>query len=241
MTQGKVAVTEQGIRERIDALAPWFHTIDLGSGIQIRRDVVHGGDDNYPQYLWARVRRALPSNLAGMRVLDVGCNAGFFSVEMKRLGASYVLGIEAVPRYFEQAKLVRDALHLDIDLRGLSVYDVSENLGTFDVTLFLGVLYHLKHPLLGLERLAAVTTGTLVVESAIIPDPRPSTPGIRNYGGLVHELQFVENTPSVEAVQNWFVPSLDCLKGFLRVTGFGDIVSQSVEDDRALVVARRSG
>jgi len=44
MTQGKVAVTEQGIRERIDALAPWFHTIDLGSGIQIRRDMVHGGD-----------------------------------------------------------------------------------------------------------------------------------------------------------------------------------------------------
>jgi tRNA (mo5U34)-methyltransferase len=241
MSQGKVAVTKQDIRERIDALAPWFHTIDLGSGIQIQRDIVHGGDNTYPQPLWARVRRTFPADLAGMRVLDVGCNAGFFSAEMKRLGASYVLGIEAVPRYLEQAKLVRDVLHLDIDLRELSVYEVSENLGTFDVTLFLGVLYHLKHPLLALERLAAVTKGTLVVESAIIPRPRPLTPGIRNYGGLAHELQFVENAPSIEAVLNWFVPSPDCLKAFLRVTGFGDIVSESVEGDRALVVARRSG
>ena len=125
-----------------------------------------------------------PAGLAGMRVLDVGCNAGFFSAEMKRLGREIVLGIEAVPRYLEQAKLVRNALHLDIDLRQLSVYEVSEKLGTFDVTLFLGVLYHLKDPLLGLERLAAVTKGTLVVESAIIRSPRPLTPGIRNYGGL---------------------------------------------------------
>jgi tRNA (mo5U34)-methyltransferase len=132
-------VTEQGIRERIDALAPWFHTIDLGSGVQIQRDMVHGGDNDYPQHLWTRVRRMFPAGLAGMRVLDVGCNAGFFSAEMKRLGVSYVLGIEAVPRYLEQAKLVRNALHLDIDLRQLSVYEVSEKLGTFDVTLFLGV------------------------------------------------------------------------------------------------------
>jgi tRNA (mo5U34)-methyltransferase len=241
MSQWTIAVTEQRIRERIDALAPWFHTIDLGSGIQTQRDMAHGGDSNYPQHLWARVRRMLPVELSGMRVLDVGCNAGFFSTEMKRLGASYVLGIEAVPRYLEQAKLVRDALHLDIDLRELSVYEVAENLGTFDVTLFLGVLYHLKHPLLGLEKLAAVTKGTLIVESAIIPGSGPLTPGIRSYGGLAHELQFVENTPSVEAVLNWFVPSLDCLKAFLRVTGFGEIVSESVEDDRALVVARRSG
>jgi tRNA (mo5U34)-methyltransferase len=64
-----------------------------------------------------------------MRVLNVGCNAGFFSIEMKRLGASYVLGVEAFPLYLEQLKLVREVLDLDIDLRGLSVYDVGENLG----------------------------------------------------------------------------------------------------------------
>ena len=78
MARGNIAVTEQGIRERIDALAPWFHTIDLRSGTQIQRDMVHGGDNNYPQHLWGRVRRMFPAELAGMRVLDVGCNAGFF-------------------------------------------------------------------------------------------------------------------------------------------------------------------
>jgi len=164
-------------------------------------------------------------------VLDVGCNAGFCSIEMKRLGASYVLGIEAFPQYLEQAKLVREVL----------VYDVREDLGTFDIVLFLGVIYHLKHPLLALERLARVTSGVLVCESAIVPPSRWFGRRIPNYGGPAYELRFVENAPSVEAVQNWFIPSVGCLKAFLKACGFGDIVGESVHGNRALFAARRSG
>jgi len=183
----------------------------------------------------------LPAKIEGMRVLDVGCNAGFCSIEMKRLGASYVLGIEAFPQYLEQAKLVREVLDIDIDFRGLSVYDVREDLGTFDIVLFLGVIYHLKHPLLALERLARVTSGVLVCESAIVPPSRWFGRRIPNYGGPAYELRFVENAPSVEAVQNWFIPSVGCLKAFLKACGFGDIVGESVHGNRALFAARRSG
>ena len=236
-----VRMTREEILDRIDALKPWFHNVDLGNGIRTQRDVVHDGHTSYPRPLWERVRAMLPANIEGMRVLDVGCNAGFFSVEMKRLGASYVLGVEAFPPYLEQAKLVREAVDLDIDLRELSVYDVGENLGTFDIVLFLGVLYHLKHPLLALERLARVTSGILVCESAIVPPSRWVGRRIPNYGGPAYEVRFIENAPSVEAVQNWFIPSLDCLRAFLRAGGFGEIVTESVYGNRALLTARRSG
>jgi tRNA (mo5U34)-methyltransferase len=233
MTQGEIL-------ERIDALKPWFHSIDLGDGIRIERDPAHGGDRNYPENLWRKLRELLPRNIQGLRVLDVGCNAGYVSVEMKRAGAAFVLGIEGFPQHLEQAKLVRDILQIDLDLRELNVYQITEDLGQFDITLFLGVLYHLKHPLLALENLAKVTKGLLVLESAILPELSPSNPHVRNYGGPTHELRFVDNNPGVEALQNWFIPSLSCLKAFLRTIGFRHIVAESAEYDRAILVVSRA-
>jgi 2-polyprenyl-3-methyl-5-hydroxy-6-metoxy-1,4-benzoquinol methylase len=237
-------MTKSEIIKRIDALKPWFHSIDLGDGIRIQRDPVHGAETNYPEALWKTVKKLLPGNVQGLRVLDVGCNAGYFSVEMKRAGASYVLGIEGFSQYLAQAKLVRDILQIDLDLRELNVYQVTEDLGRFDITLFLGVLYHLKHPLLALEILASVTEGILVVESAILPDSPSSNLRVNDYGGATHELRFLSNQPvgdepGVVGLQNWFIPSLDCLKAFLQTVGFEHIVAESIKDDRAIVVASR--
>jgi tRNA (mo5U34)-methyltransferase len=233
-------MTKPEILQKIEALKPWFHSIDLGNGITIERDPVHGGDRNYPENLWKKLRELLPKNFHGLRVLDVGCNAGYVSVEMKRAGTAYVLGIEGFPQYLEQAKLVRDILQIDLDLQGLNVYQITEDLGQFDITLFLGVLYHLKHPLLALENLAKVTKDLLVLESAILPEISPSNPHVRDYGGPTHELRFVSNNPGVEALQNWFIPSLSCLKAFLRTIGFRHIVAESAEYDRAMLVASRA-
>ena len=238
-------MTKSEILERIDALKPWFHSIDLGDGIRIQRDPVHGPDTTYPENLWETIKELLPGNLQGLRVLDVGCNAGYFSVEMKRAGASYVLGIEAFPQYLAQAKLIRDILQIDLDLRELNVYQVTEDLGPFDITLFLGVLYHLKHPLLALEILANVTKGILVVESAVLPDFPASNSQIRDYGGPIYELRFVGNEPvgnepEVVGLQNWFVPSLSCLRAFLQTVGFKHIIAESAAYDRAILVASRT-
>jgi tRNA (mo5U34)-methyltransferase len=234
-------MTKSEILQQIDALKPWFHSIQLDDGMRIQRDPVYGEDTTYPEEVWKTVKKLLPGNIQGLRVLDVGCNAGYFAVEMKRAGAGYVLGIEAYPQYLAQAKLVRDIFQIDLDLRGLNVYQVTEDLGQFDITLFLGVLYHLKHPLLALEILANVTKGILVVESAILPDFPSSNSQIGDYGGPVHELRFVGNEPGAEDLQNWFIPSLSCLKAFVQTTGFRHIVAESVVYDRAILVACRPG
>ncbi len=223
--------------ERMQKLAPWFHRIDLGGGLSTPRDPVHGAETNYPANLWALVRSFVPTDLRGRRALDVGCNAGFFCVELSRLGAA-VTGLESSPHFLEQARLVRELLGLDLDLRPTSLYDVGPELGTFDVTLCLGVLYHLKHPLIGLERLAAVTSDLLVIESAIVaPGTRPPHP---DYGGPAHELLFIEGPADcLEGLRNWFVPTVGCLRALLRTVGFRHIVAERDDGQRAIIAARR--
>ena len=227
------------MRQRIDALKPWFHTIELDNGDRIERDPVHGVNLSYPAGLWKNIRDILPVDVHGSKVLDVGCNGGFFSLEMKRLGASYVLGLEAFPQYFEQAKLVREISGIDIDLRCVNVYEVAENLGQFDITLFLGVLYHLKHPILALENLAKVTSGILVIESAVLPETARGLPNTRDYGGKTHQLAYVENTDGVEGLKNWFVPSVSGMEALVRTAGFKNILAESVYGERVLLIAAR--
>ena len=91
-------------------------------------------------------------------MLDVGCNAGFYSLEMKRRGAARVLGIDSQRNLIRQAEFVRDVNGLEIDYRKMSVYDLDPYaIGQFDVTLALGLLYHCKHLVLALEKLFVVT------------------------------------------------------------------------------------
>lgn len=228
------------VQARIDALAPWFHSIDLGNGIRIQRDARFGSPD-YPARLWQWVGPSVPRDLTGMRTLDVGCNGGFFSLALDRRGAAYVLGIEAVSRHLEQARLVRELSGRDIDLRLLSIYDLSSELGQFDLALCLGVVYHLRHPLLGLERLAAVTRGTLIVESAVVAPAPIRAPA--DFGPRAQSLAFMEYPPlgpEADAYRNWFIPSMECLKSWIELFGF-TVVSAAVRGDRGLVVARRAG
>src|SRR5207237_10288179 len=100
---------------------------------------------------WEQFQNAIPADLSGRTVLDIGCNAGFYSVEMKRRGAERVLGIDFDDRYLAQARLAAEALGCDIEFRKLSVYDVHQLGERFDIVLFMGVLYHLRHPLLALD------------------------------------------------------------------------------------------
>src|SRR5207237_10079165 len=107
---------------------------------------------------WETVKVCLPEDLSGKSVLDVGCNAGFYAIEMKRRGAARVLGVDSQRSLIRQAMFVRDVLGLDIEYRRLSVYDLEPiEMGQFDVTLALGLIYHCQHLVLALEKLFAVT------------------------------------------------------------------------------------
>ena len=122
---------ENQIQRRIGELGEWFHNIEL-NGVQT---APHHFLGDYPQLKWRRFAHAIPEDLTGKTVLDIGCNAGFYSIQMKQRGAERVVGVDSDPRYLAQARLAAELLELDIELRQLSVYDVGELQERFDVGL----------------------------------------------------------------------------------------------------------
>src|SRR5919204_1173311 len=122
------------IRRQVAALGPWFHNIEL-NGVPTAPNHFLG---NYPYVKWRKFAAEIPADLTGKTVLDIGCNAGFYSIEMKRRGATRVLGIDYDGKYLAQAKFAAEALGLDIEFQKLSVYDVQRLGEKFDVVLFLG-------------------------------------------------------------------------------------------------------
>jgi len=136
-------LTQAEIRERAAALGDWFHNIDLEGVPTAPNHFLH----DYPNVKWKRFAHAIPEDLTGKSVLDIGCNGGFYSLEMKRRGAERVLGIDFDDRYLDQARFAAEVKGADIEFRKLSVYDLAQLGERFDVVLFMGVLYHLRHPL----------------------------------------------------------------------------------------------
>src|SRR5215813_14892701 len=137
-------MTQEQIRQRVAELGDWFQNIDL-CGVATAPNHFLG---DYPSIKWREFKDAIPANLTGKTVLDIGCNAGYYSLEMKRRGAARVVGIDMDPGYLAQARFAAEVRGVDIDFRELDVYHVDELGERFDVVLFMGVLYHLRHPLL---------------------------------------------------------------------------------------------
>jgi tRNA (mo5U34)-methyltransferase len=212
------------IRRRVAELGQWFHNLDLG-GVKTAPDHFLG---DYPAVKWERFSKALPQNLHGKTVLDVGCNGGFYSIKMKQRGASRVVGIDTDEQYLEQARFAAEVSRVDIEFHKLSVYRVAELQEKFDLVLFMGVLYHLRHPLLALELLHEhVVTDLLVAqsllrgssESAEIPPDfhfwEEATFEDRNFP----RMYFIENRFANDPT-NWWIPNRACLEAMLRSAGF---------------------
>lgn len=135
------------IARRIAELGDWFHNIELG-GVRTAPNHFLG---DFPNVKWKHIAPALPADLSGASVLDIGCNGGFYSIEMKRRGAARVLGIDVDNRYLDQAKFAAATLAQHIEFEKRSVYHVEEIAGEFDYIFFMGLLYHLRYPLLALD------------------------------------------------------------------------------------------
>ena len=238
-------MTNNEISTQLQRLQPWFHRIDLGGGVFTKTASAIGEPIEHPQPTWETVKVCLPADLSGKSVLDVGCNAGFYSIEMKRRGAARVLGVDSQGNLIRQAVFVRNVLGLDIDYQRLSVYDLDPHvLGQFDVTLALGLIYHCKHLVLALEKLFAVTRELLVIETAIYPPKKSPASFVYDVGGIqptLHALAYVENPPDAkEAIYNWFLPSVEALCALLKNVGFDELeVFPGVHRDRAVVACRK--
>src|SRR5690606_2642944 len=118
---------------------------------------------DYPAAHWRTFEHVLPSDLRGRSVLDIGCNAGFFAIQMARRSAARVVGIDTDPRYLAQARFAADVSGAAIELRRMSVYDVAQLGERFDLVLFMGVLYHLRYPLLALDLIREHVAGDLLL------------------------------------------------------------------------------
>src|ERR1044072_5972825 len=143
------SLTQDQIRQRVAELGQWFHNLDL-RGVKTAPDHFLG---DYPEVKWQRFASSISDDLTGKSVLDVGCNAGFYSMQMKRRGADRVVGLDTDENYLAQARCAAKVSGAEIEFRKLSVYRVGELHEKFDLVLFMGVLYHLRHPLLALELL----------------------------------------------------------------------------------------
>ncbi len=217
-------MTRSELEARVRALDPWFHDLDLG-GV---RTAPHHFLGDYPGIVWRALAPALPQDLSGKSVLDVGCNAGFFAQQLKRRGAARVVGIDSDPRYLAQARLAAEVNGLDIEFRELSVFDVARLGERFDVVIFMGVLYHLRHPLLALDLLRAHAVRELLVfqsmlrgsagRFAVDPDYPFEETAVFDHPAWP-KLHFIERAYAADET-NWWVPNRACAEAMLRSAGF---------------------
>jgi len=221
------------IERRVHELGDWFQNLDLG-GVRTAPNHFLG---DYPNIKWRTFAHALPADLTGKSVLDIGCNAGFYSLEMKRRGAARVVGIDSDETYLAQARFAAEVKGADIEFRQLDVYDVAKLGERFDVVLFMGVLYHLRHPLLALDLLYEhVARDLLVFQSLMrgskeVAQLQPDYPfwetGIFEQPGYP-TMYFVERRYSHDPT-NWWIPNRACAEAMLRSAGF-DIVDHPEDE-----------
>jgi len=206
----------------------WWHSFEAPGGRLIQ------GVSSVASQKMRIAQFPIPDDLSGKRVLDIGTWDGWFAMEMERRGAE-VVAIDRFenPRFHE----IHELLGSRVDYRQISVYDLDPNqIGRFDIVLFMGVLYHLKHPLLALERVCSVAKDLVAVESFVLKD--------RHRPGLGVETQplmeFYENDEFGGEFDNWVAPTVPCLLSFCRTAGFVRVELNNVHEYGAAVNCYRT-
>jgi len=217
-------VKREEIAREVEKLGPWFHNMEL-EGVWTAPKHFLG---DYPRQKFQRFAHAIPADLRGKSVLDIGCNGGFYSIEMKRRGASRVVAIDSDDVYLDQARFAAKVTGSEIEIRKMDVYDVGQLGEKFDVVLFMGVLYHLRHPLLALDLLREHVVGDTMIFQSMqrgsqtvmqLADDYPfSETEIFDDPGYP-KMHFIEKSYSKDPT-NWWVPNRACVEAMLRSAGF---------------------
>lgn len=228
-------MTPDQIKTKVGEAPFWYHRIALPFGITTPG--------------WAPINAdvyGIPERLDGKRVLDVGAWDGYWTFEALRRGAEQVVAIDDFSDYlghleatdrraWQNFDLCKEALgysDLQCPRFDMSVYDLRPELfGMFDVVFFFGTLYHLRHPLLALDRLSAVCRHEIYVESAICDDYSPYRGGIgQGYGGGQMVMEFYPQKQYGNNDSNWWSPTLSCLGYMVRAAGFNDVQGWKLEE-----------
>jgi tRNA (mo5U34)-methyltransferase len=218
------ASASEALRRRIEELGPWFHNMRL-RGVETAPEHFLG---DYPAIKFAGFRDVIPEDLSGRTVLDIGCNAGFYSMEMKRRGAERVLGIDTDERYLAQARFAAEMEGIDVEFRKMGVWDIAALREKFDLVIFMGVLYHLRHPLLALDLIHEHAARDLMLFQSmqrgskevveVSDDYEFNEPAPFDEPGFP-KMHFIEQKYSHDET-NWWVPNTACVEAMLRSSGF---------------------
>jgi tRNA (mo5U34)-methyltransferase len=212
------------LADEIEALGPWFHNLHLPDGTQTAPCHFLG---DFPTFKWEQIRDHLPADLKGWTALDIGCNAGFYSFELARRGAT-VTGIDHDPHYLRQARWAAGQFGVEGQVRFLEmqVYDLAATPERYDLVLFMGVLYHLRYPLLGLDVVARKVGRRMIFQTLTMPgeeavEPPADVPIDQREVMLDPgwpKMAFIEHRLADDPT-NWWAPNHAAVEAMLRSAG----------------------
>jgi tRNA (mo5U34)-methyltransferase len=224
----------------IEALGPWFHNLHLPDGRQTAPNHSLG---DFPTFKWNEIAPHIPRDLTGWRVLDIGCNAGFYTFKLAERGA-HVTAIDSDPRYLGQAHWAAEQFDFGdrIEFREMQIYDLARTDEQYDLIWFMGVLYHLRHPLLALDILRRRAKRLMVLQTLSMPgndvaDP-PQDIALSDRNLMLDagwpKMAFIEHKLR-EDITNWWAPNRACVEAMLRASGFA--VKGKIADETYLCEA----
>lgn len=224
MTETLKSTTPSSLEQQIASLGPWFHNLHLPDGTQTAPDHFLG---DFPTFKWEQIKNAIPPDLTGWNALDIGCNAGFYSFELARRGAR-VTGIDYDLRYLRQAKWAARQYGVEdrVEFRRMQVYDLVRSNEKWDLVLFMGVLYHLRYPLLGLDIVARKVGRLMVFQTLTMPGEEvydaPADLPIMDRDVLLEpgwpRMAFLEHRMAGDPT-NWWAPNHAGVEAMLRSAG----------------------
>ena len=227
-----IILDKPALEARIRELGDWFHNLDL-HGVRTAPDHFLG---DFPNIKWKHIANQIPADLTGATVLDIGCNGGFYCIQMKQRGAERVLGIDVDDRYLNQARFAADQLGLEIEFQKRSVYDVVNLDGQFDYVFFMGVFYHLRYPLFALDNILKKVKSKLIFQTMVRGSEKSKT-FEHNYHFWNKELFKDPDFPQMYFIEheyandptNWWIPNVSACEAMLRSSGLEIVAHPEVE------------
>jgi tRNA (mo5U34)-methyltransferase len=213
-----------GLQSEIEALGPWFHNLHLPDGTQTAPEHPLG---DFPSYKWDILAPHLPADLTGWTALDIGCNAGFYTFELAKRGA-HVTGIDVDQHYLMQAEWATRQFGLEdrVTWKRMQVYDLAHTGEQYDLVIFMGVLYHLRYPMLGLDIVTQKVKRLMVFQTLTMPGmevyEQTDQLGIEDRTPMLEpgwpKLAFIEHRLANDPT-NWWAPNHAGVEAMLRASG----------------------
>jgi tRNA (mo5U34)-methyltransferase len=233
MSPSALKLSSQEVHRQLGEVAYWYHRIEVARGI-----TTPGVHDSAAELRLLE----LPQDCGGLRALDIGARDGFFAFELEKRGAE-VLAIDHISETQTGFAVAKNLLGSKVRFELTNVYDLSvERHGMFDIVLFLGILYHLRNPLLALDRVRSVCKDRMwleshVIDHALLDTATGKTRDLKEVAPTLASTPIMQFFPRAELNQdfsNWWGPNIACLRALVAASNFS-VQSEAQVGQRALL------